>query len=42
MPDLSNETEKLKKKTRTNREIFTSFIIISELSKKAEMLIKKN
>ena len=42
MPELSNESEKLKKKNTTNREIFVSFIIISELSNKAEFLKNKN
>ena len=42
MPELSNETENLKRKITANREIFASFIIISELSKKAEILKKKN
>ena len=42
MPELSNETENLKRKITTNREIFASFIIISELSNKAEILKQKN
>ena len=42
MPELSNEMENLKRKITTNREIFASFIIISELSNKAEILKKKN
>jgi len=42
MSELSNETENLKRKIATNREIFVSFIIISELSNKAEILKNKN
>jgi hypothetical protein len=40
-PRNSNETENLKRKITTNREIFASFIIISELSNKAENLKRK-
>ena len=42
MPELSNKTENQIRKIRTNREIFASFIIISELSNKAEILKNKN
>ena len=42
MPELSKETENLKRKITENREIIASFIIISELSNKAEILKKKN
>ena len=41
MSELSNKTENQIKKITTNREIFVSFIIISELSNKAEMLKRK-
>ena len=42
MSELSNETENLKRKITTNREIFASFIIILESSNKAEKPKKIN
>ena len=42
MTELSNGMKNQKRKIRTNREIFVSFINISELSNKAEILKNKN
>jgi len=42
MVELINVLEKQNRKIETNREILVSFIIISELSNKAEILKNKD